>query len=104
MPSARHADPRFRLCCTPCRMIDREELSHLTGIGATATEASLSRASPIWGAREMTAAAPLRYGIEAEWRKRAMGVVPAQPKARPEGQRRKLRAIESSLCISLSGL
>jgi hypothetical protein len=25
--------------------------------------------------------------IEAEWRKQAAGVVPAQPKARPEGQR-----------------
>jgi hypothetical protein len=25
--------------------------------------------------------------IEAEWRKNAAGVVPAQPKARPEGQR-----------------
>ena len=25
--------------------------------------------------------------IEAEWRKHAAGVVPAQPKARPEGQR-----------------
>jgi hypothetical protein len=25
--------------------------------------------------------------IEAEWRKRAASVVPAQPKARPEGQR-----------------
>jgi len=30
---------------------------------------------------------PLRYGIEAEWRKRGEGVVPAQPKAWPEGQR-----------------
>ena len=30
---------------------------------------------------------PLRYGIEAEWRKRGEGVVPAQPKARPGGQR-----------------
>lgn len=33
---------------------------------------------------------PLRYGIEAEWRKRALGVVPAQPKARPGGQRQPL--------------
>jgi hypothetical protein len=28
-----------------------------------------------------------RLAIEAEWRKHAAGVVPAQPKARPEGQR-----------------
>ena len=27
----------------------------------------------------------LALAIEAEWRKRAAGVVPAQPKARPEG-------------------
>lgn len=32
----------------------------------------------------------MRYGIEAEWRKRAIGVVPAQPKARPKGQRPNL--------------
>jgi len=36
--------------------------------------------------REMTTAATA-LAIEAEWRKRAAGVVPAQPKARPEGQR-----------------
>ena len=29
----------------------------------------------------------LALPIEAEWRKHAAGVVPAQPKARPEGQR-----------------
>src|SRR5713226_618282 len=29
----------------------------------------------------------LALAIEAEWRKHAAGVVPAQPKARPEGQR-----------------
>ena len=68
-------------------MIDRAELPYLTGGDTMATEASLSGASPVRGAREMTAAALLRYGIEAEWRKRAIGVVPAQPKARPEGQR-----------------
>lgn len=34
-----------------------------------------------------TAAAFLALAIEAEWRKHAAGVVPAQPKARPEGQR-----------------
>ncbi|MDQ0393512.1 hypothetical protein J3R73_003304 [Labrys monachus] len=31
--------------------------------------------------------------IEAEWRKRAIGVVPALPKARPEGQRPIIRSI-----------
>ncbi|MFG1351915.1 hypothetical protein [Xanthobacter autotrophicus] len=30
--------------------------------------------------------------IEAEWRKRAVSVVPAQPKARPEGQRHRYRS------------
>jgi len=30
---------------------------------------------------------PLHYGIEAERRERARDVVPAQPKAWPEGQR-----------------
>jgi hypothetical protein len=30
---------------------------------------------------------PLALAIEAEWRKHAAGVVPAQPKARPKGQR-----------------
>lgn len=34
--------------------------------------------------------AAIALGIEAEWRKRAKGVVPAQPKARPEGQRPSL--------------
>jgi hypothetical protein len=29
----------------------------------------------------------LALAIEAEWRKHVAGVVPAQPKARPEGQR-----------------
>jgi len=29
----------------------------------------------------------LALAIEAEWRKQVAGVVPAQPKARPEGQR-----------------
>lgn len=44
-----------------------------------------------------------RYGlffalaIEAEWRKRAAGVVPAQPKARPEGQRHdKIQNVQAS--------
>jgi len=36
---------------------------------------------------------PPRYGIEAEWRKRALGVVPARPKARPVGQRHHLSHI-----------
>lgn len=35
--------------------------------------------------------------IEAEWRKRALGVVPAQPKARPEGQRHRLIVTEPDL-------
>ena len=30
--------------------------------------------------------------IEAEWRKRAAGVVPAQPKARPEGRHPSFQA------------
>ncbi|KCZ50364.1 hypothetical protein [Hyphomonas pacifica] len=51
------------------------------------------RIAPVYprgACREMAAAPPLALGIEAEWRKRAMGVVPAQPKARPEGQRPSL--------------
>jgi hypothetical protein len=35
----------------------------------------------------MAAAGAFLLAIEAEWRKQAAGVVPAQPKARPEGQR-----------------
>lgn len=84
---ARHTDPGFPalLCCLqrdrPCGT------PHLAGVSEMVIEASPSGATPIRGAREMTAAARLHYGIEAEWRKRAIGVVPAQPKARPEGQR-----------------
>ncbi|WP_315053396.1 HNH endonuclease [Nitrobacter sp.] len=40
-----------------------------------------------WGLPRNGRRRPSRYGIEAEWRKRALGVVPAQPKARPGGQR-----------------
>jgi hypothetical protein len=36
---------------------------------------------------EMTAGTFVALVVEAEWRKRAEGVVPAQPRARPEGQR-----------------
>ena len=32
---------------------------------------------------------PLALAIEAEWRKRAAGVVPAQPRERPEGKRHR---------------
>lgn len=46
----------------------------------------LTATEPHEACREITAAV-LALGIEAEWRKRALGVVPAQPKARPEGQR-----------------
>lgn len=38
-------------------------------------------------------AAALVLGIEAEWRKRAEGVVPAQPKTRPEGQRHQTASV-----------
>ncbi|MFN4205347.1 MAG: hypothetical protein ACK4HG_03055 [Agrobacterium albertimagni] len=84
---ARNVDPDFPvpLCCLPR---DRPcGAAHLADVGEMVNEANPSGASPIRDAREITAAARLRYGIEAEWRKRAIGVVPAQPKARPEGQR-----------------
>ena len=54
---------------------------------ATKAEAPDCLAQQGGACREMAAAAALALGIEAEWRKRAMGVVPAQQKARPEGQR-----------------
>lgn len=50
------------------------------------------RLDPGRASRKM-AAAILALAIEAEWRKRAAGVVPAQPKARPEGQRHILFCI-----------
>lgn len=58
----------------------------LTGVGAIAIETSLSDASPLRGNLAKCRCRPFALAIEVEWRKRAISVVPAQPKARPEGQ------------------
>jgi len=69
----------------PMRRPDGIAAAH--GLAATATEANAPRRHRSERASCDMAAAVLALAIEAEWRKRAEGVIPAQPKARPEGQR-----------------
>lgn len=64
----------------------------LAGVGAIAIETSLSDASPLRGNLAKCCCRPFALAIEVEWRKRAISVVPAQPKARPEGQHQALGA------------
>lgn len=65
-----------------CREVPRSRLI-LLAVEGRLRDGTLSRV----GLGSEMAAAALALGIEAEGRKRAFGVVPAQPKARPSGQR-----------------
>lgn len=70
-----------------CRSVSRPRIARLPHDLEAAIEAGISMAPDMMGRR---ASRPLHLllalAIEAEWRKRAAGVVPAQPKAQPEGQ------------------
>jgi hypothetical protein len=84
-PPGLASDPRFPALLHQ-RLGSGRHGSQLVGVDATATKAGPSDASPRWGIRRNDRR-PVALVIEAEWRKRAEGVVPAQPRARPEGQR-----------------
>ncbi len=66
------------------------------GVGVTAIETAPSGAPPL-RAFANDRRRPFALAIEAVWRKRAVGVVPAQPKARPEGQRHNRRGNSASM-------
>lgn len=95
---------RSRCLASRCRNVSRSRMAMPPHDPTRRLRAEILRSLAPWGVmRDGRRCRFLALAIEAEWRKRAAGVVPAQPKARPGGQRHQQCLLSQIMCIHPAG-